>query len=95
MERRTRTLITTFKKLLLPKTIDPKVVYREMKQRKANQKYYYDQHAKPLEKMALGEYVMMRVNDRWKPAEIVAISKNAPRSYIVKKPEGQTYHRNR
>ena len=95
MGRRTRTLIPTSEKLLQPKVISPKVVYREITQRKAKQKYYYDRHARHLKEMAVGDAVMMLDGNKWKPAKVIAISREAPRSYVIKTPEGQTYRRNR
>ena len=37
---------------------------------------------------------MMKFNDRWKPAEVIVVSQDAPRLYVIKTPEGQTYYRN-
>ena len=95
MGRRTRTLIPTSETLLQPKVISPKVVYREITQRKAKQKYYYDRHARHLKEMAVGDAVMMLDGNKWKPAKVIAISREAPQSYVIKTPEGQTYRRNR
>ena len=95
MGRRTRTLIPTSEKLLQPKVISPKVVYKEITQRKAKQKYYYDRHARHLKEMPVGDAVMMLDGNKWKPAKMIAISQEAPRSYVIKTPEGQTYRRNR
>ena len=95
MGRRTRTLIPTSEKLLQPKVISPKVVYREITQRKAKQEYYYDRHARHLKEMAVGDAVMMLDGNKWKPAKVIAISREVPRSYVIKTPEGQTYRRNR
>ena len=95
MGRRTRTLIPTSEKLLKPKVISPKVVYKEITQRKAKHKYYYDRHARHLKEMSVGDAVMMLDGNKWKPAKVIAVSQEAPRSYVIKTPEGQTYRRNR
>lgn len=96
MGRRTKTLIPTTEKLLQPKTISPTVVQKELKHRKALQKYYYNQHAKPLAKLSVGENVLMQVKDgKWSPAKVTGISHNTPRSYFITTPQGQCYRRNR
>ena len=95
MGQRTKILLPTSEKLLQPKTISPKVVCRKMTQRKAKQKYYYDKHARHLKEMAVGDAVMMMDGNKWKPAKVIAISQDAPRSYVIKTPKGQTYRRNR
>ena len=96
MGRRTKTLIPTTEELLRPKTINPGMVQKELEQRKRLQKYYYDQHAKPLKKLKIGESVMMQTKDgKWKPAKITGISQNAPRSYFITTTQGQCYRRNR
>ena len=55
----TKILLPTSEKLLQPKTINLKEVYREMTQRKAKQKYYYDKHARYIKEMAVGDAIMM------------------------------------
>ena len=45
--------------------------------------------------MAVGDVVMMLDGNKWKPAKVIAVSQEAPRSYVIKTPEGQTYRRNR
>ena len=52
--------------------------YREMTQRKAKQKYYYDRHVRHLKEMAVGDAVMMLDDNKWKPAKVIDISRNAP-----------------
>ena len=66
-----------------------------MTQRKAKQKYYYDKHARYIKEMAVGDAIMMMDGKKWKPGKVIAISQGAPRSYVIKTPEGQTYRRNR
>ena len=51
-----------------------------MTQRKAKQKYYCDKHARHLKEMAVGDAVMMMDGNKWKPAKVIAISQDAPRS---------------
>ena len=95
MGRRTKTLLpTTTTKCLQPKLISPQAVHKELKQRKVQQKYYYDFHTATLRPIAVGETVMRRAKGKWEPATVVAFSQDGPRSYIVKTPGG-SYRRNR
>ena len=45
--------------------------------------------------MAVGGAVMMLDGNKWNPAKVIAISWNAPRSWVIKTPEGYTYYGNR
>jgi hypothetical protein len=94
MGRRTNTLIPTTKSLLQPQIIDPQQVYQNKQQSKRKQKEYYDWHTKDLPTLKVGEKVMIKDNEKWKPATILQIHPN-PRSYIVETKEGNTYRRNR
>ena len=60
---------------------------------KQRQKYYYDKQSKPLEPIAVGETVQMRLSgqDTWTPGTCIA--QEGPRSYNVKTEAG-TYHHN-
>ena len=90
MGRRTRTLLPTSNKLLIPKTIKPKIVQSQQQNR---QKYYYDQHTKQLPELNKGDRVKIQgSNGKWRSATITKVT-NAPRSYIVTTPEGNTYRR--
>ena len=62
---------------------------------KAKQNHYYNKHARFLKEMAAGDTVMMQANNKWKPAKVITVSHDAPQSYIIKTPDGQTYRRNR
>ena len=57
-------MIPTTEQLLKPKIISPTVVQNKLKHRKELQKYYYDQHAKTLTKLKIGEPVLMQ-DKRW------------------------------
>jgi len=54
MGRQTKTLVPTTGALLQSKTIDPIVVQKELTQCRQQQKYYYDQHMKPLKEIKTG-----------------------------------------
>ena len=92
MGRRTKTLLPTSNRLLQPKTIHPKTVQNELTKCKDKQKLYYDRHTKSLNKFSRGDQVMMKGRDRWLPATV--LTKSAPRSYVIKIPQGQGYRRN-
>ena len=89
MGRRTKTQLPTSNKLLQPKTIHPKAVQNELTKRKDRQKYYYDKHTKPLREFSKGDQVMFKGRDRWHPATVLNMF--APRSYVIKTPQGQVY----
>ena len=95
MGRRTKTLLPTTAKLLQPKLINPQSVFRELRNRKTLQKFYYDRHTTALKPFSVGDKVMMKAKGKWEPAIVIAISQDGPRSYIVKTPTGQSYRRNR
>ena len=95
MGRRTKTLLPTTTKLLQPKLINPQAVHKELRERKARQKYYYDRHTAILKPLAVGDTVMMRAKEKWEPAMVIAICQDKPRSYIVNTPGGKQYRRNK
>ena len=95
MGRRTKTLLPTTTKLLQPKLINPQAAHKELKERKAQQKYYYDRHTAILKPLAVGDTVMMKAKEKWEPAMVIAICQDKPRSYIVNTPRGKRYQRNR
>ena len=61
---RIKTLIPTSKKLLNPKTISPRIVQKELSQRKERQKCFYDQHSRSLQELMTGDQVMKKTKDR-------------------------------
>ena len=63
---------------------------------KLNKKAYYDQHAKDLPDIQIGQHVRMHDKDtnRWSPAVVTQMC-TEPRSYIIKTPSGQVLRRNR
>ena len=95
ISRRTKTLLPTTTKLLQPKLINPQAAHKELRERKARQKYYYDCHTAILKPLAVGDTVMMRAKEKWEPAMLIAICQDKPRSYIVNTPGGKQYRRNR
>ena len=80
MGRRTRTLIPTVHKLLLPKTIPPAIVQSELTQR---QKYHYDKHLRTLSPLVKGQLVYFQIDKTWLPATVTDIS-TSPRSPRMK-----------
>jgi hypothetical protein len=95
MNRRTKTQLPTSKQLLLPAVIDPQQVKNQKTQHREMQKFYYDQHVKPLDELRTGDQVQMRTDKSWIPVVIIQHSEY-PRSYIVEDPvTGRRYRRNR
>jgi len=96
MGRWTKTLIPTTSALLTPKTITPSFVQKKLTFHKAQQKFYYDRHAKRLPMLNVGESVLMQMKDgNWTPTKVTSVSQTAPWSYYIKTPERGQYHRNR
>ena len=94
MGRRTKTLLPTTKKLLLPKTINPSAVKKGLLHQQARQKHYYDRHSKPLSQLGMGDKVRFRKGASWVPA-VITRDAELPRSYVIITPDGSSYQRNR
>ena len=92
--RRTRTLLPTSSRLLVPETVQG--VPHKLKERKAKQTYYYNRGAKELSKLEPGDVVHIkpdRDSKRWAKA---TVAKEVDiRSYQVRTEDGRTYRRNR
>ena len=95
MGRRTKSIVPITNELLKPRVIDPKIVQQELKQNKLKQKHYYDVHTKSLSKLQVGDNVLMQMKGKWRPAKVISVRRDTPRSYDITTPEGQTYRRNR
>ena len=92
--RRTRTLLPTSSRLLVPETIQG--VLHKLKERKAKQTYYYNRGAKELSKLEPGVAVRIkpdRDSKRW--AKATVDKKVDIGSYKVRTENGHTYRRNR
>ena len=91
MGRRTKTLLPTTKRMLLPKTIQASTVKSNIALQQQRQKHYYDRCSKPLPQLNIGDNVRVQGNNEWK---LTGTSPN-PQSYAVTTTEGQTIRRNR
>jgi hypothetical protein len=91
MSRRTRTMIPTHRRLLVPQTVEQKQVYKTLQQRQDMMKKHYDKHSRDLPPLQAGDQVRIRPNgeNEWRRAEV------SPRSYLVSDEQGRTYRRNR
>ena len=91
MSRRTRTMIPTHRRLLLPQAVDPDQVVKALKQRQSVSKKNYDKQGRDLPQLEPGDKVRIRPNrDReWRKAEVL------PRSYLLQDERGRVYRRNR
>ena len=95
--RRTRTLLPTTNRLLMPTRIDPQKVTRQIKHSQERQSYYYDRNARDLEPLEEGDVVRIKpftMNKKtWDKATVSR--RLDDRSYTVDADNGGTYRRNR
>jgi transposase InsO family protein len=93
MGRRTKSILPTTIKQLIPTTVHPKSVRPQMLSAKQKQKYYYDKSAKPHPKLQQNENVRIQSGKTWKPAKVISVHDD--HSYVVQTPDGAIYRRNR
>ena len=86
MGRRVRTRLPTTSQMLQPQMITSTVQQFEARQQK--QKEYFDQGARALQKLEVGDNVRIWQEGLWNPAQVTGLS-DQPRSYVVQTPEGQ------
>ena len=94
MSRRTKTRLPTTKKLLSPRVA--KGVSRKINENKQKQADYYNQNAKDLKPLQLGDHVLIYdfQNKQWSTKGMIV--KRLPyRSYVVKLSNGRNLKRNR
>ena len=91
MNRRTRTMIPTHRRLLLPQAMDSDQVVKALKQPQSVSKKNYDKQSRDLPPLEARDKVRTRRNrDReWRKVEIL------PRSYLLQDVQGRVYRRNR
>ena len=91
MSRRTRTMIPTHRRLLLPQAVDADQVVKALKLRQNISKRNYDKQSKDLPPLEVGDKVRIRSNREreWRKAEVL------PRSYLLEDNQGRVYRRNR
>ena len=79
MSRRTRTMIPTHRRLLLPQAVDADQVVKALKLRQNISKRNYDKQSKDLPPLQVGDKVRIRPNREreWRKAEVL------PRSYLL------------
>ena len=89
MSRRTRTMIPTHRRLLLPQAVDPDRVVKALQLRQSVSKKNYDKQSRDLPPFEVGDKVRIRPNrDReWRKAEVL-------RSYLVQDERGCVYRSN-
>ena len=95
MGRRTKSIILITEELLKPQIINTQTVQHELKQNKLKQKNYYNVHTKCLSKLQVGDNVLMQRVGKWRPAKVICVQQETPRSYDIMTTNGQTYRRNR
>ena len=91
MSRRTRTMIPTHRRHLLPQPVDPDGVVKALKLRQDVSKKNYDKKSRDLPPLEPGDKVRIRPNrDRvWRKAEVIR------RSYLLQYEQGRVYRPNR
>ena len=84
MSRRTRTMIPTHRRLLLPQAVGPDQVAKALKLRQNISKRNYDKQSKDLPPLEVGDKVRNRPNreQEWRKAEVL------PRSYLLEDDQG-------
>ena len=91
--RRTRTTLPTSETLYHPQIVDD--VAENIKLRRQKAKQLYDQHAKPLPELEVGEQIKLQPHNPKLPwSQGSCIAKVGPRSYLVQTKDG-IYRRNR
>ena len=91
MSRRLKAKLPVTSSLLQPAVVSgtrDRLVLRQWKQ-----KHYYDRGTKTRRKFRVGDPVRVRLGKTWDHA-VVSQVHDAPRSYVVTMPEGQSYRRN-
>eukprot|EP00731_Ephydatia_muelleri_P007930 Em0004g268a len=94
MGRKLRATLPVTASLLKPRIIPSEVVQRTLVQKRSTQKWYHDKGAKPLSELEKGDEAYMQVSNKWLPVVVTDVTKT-PRSYVVKRPDGRKYRRNR
>ena len=88
MGRRMRTRLPTTSQMLQPQMVTS-TVQQLFEARQQKQKEYFDQGARALQKLEVGDNVRIWQEGLWNPAQVTGLS-DQPRSY-----EGQVYRSNR
>lgn len=91
--RRCRTLLPLTEKLLTPE-YDTSADYQALSRKRAKQALYYNQHARDLPPLSVGEIVRMRLPGEKQWTSGTCVERHGPRSYIVRVGEA-AYRRNR
>ena len=94
MSRRTRTAISTSKKLFVPKVIPCKRVSQRIREKRRQQKLYYDKNAKMLGILKENQVVRIQTARGYDKLGVVKKTTKEPRSYMVET-DGKEYRRNR
>ena len=92
--RRTRTAIPTSKKLFVPKVIPCKRVSQRIREKRRQQKLYYDKNAKMLGILKENQVVRIQTARGYDKLGVVKKTTKEPRSYMVET-DGKEYRRNR
>ena len=95
MSRRTATKIPTSEKLLRPQIVDCGKVKNNIHDRQVKSGKYFDRRTRELKPLKEGDTVRVRVQDKWKPAQLISARAHEPRSYDLRMENGNVWRRNR
>lgn len=93
LSRQLRTNLPCSTGQLKPKNINHANVKIDLKRKQEKQKLKYDQQAKPLPNLLVGENVMLQKNKIWVPAKVLKKLEN--NSFLVKDENNREFRRNR
>ncbi len=83
MSRVTRNAIYTHSSLLKPKTMKPRLVNKQLKKKRSQQKLYYDKQSIPLQPLTPNQTVRIQTKKGYDPTGTVTKILSQPRSYEV------------
>ena len=94
MSRRTKTKLQTSEDLLIPRSMEPRVVQERLQQYKEQQARYYNRTAKRLQPLESGDVVRVLSKDGFRKKGVIVRKDQHPRSYVVET-GNREYRRNR
>lgn len=93
LNRNMKTKLPASLKHLQNRTISPMKLENKLKEKQERQKFYYDQHSKELDRLQIGDQVLIRKGKIWVHGFVK--DKYNDRSYIVQDRNGRILRRNR
>jgi hypothetical protein len=94
MSRRTKPKLPTSEDLLIPQSMEPRVVQERLQEYKERQEKYYNRTAKRLQHLESGDVVRVLSKDGFRRKGVIVRKAQHPRSYLVES-GNREYRRNR